>query len=187
MPVESVEFGPGLELALRLVPHEFAERNQLLPYAADTTSLWVAMADPTNMGVIDELAFRTGRNVKLSIAGDREIARAIRRLYLGDKRGVEAIALDERGRRRSGGDDRAARLRVHAGTRPVLPAQGDGGRAPGALAAAGRPALPRRCRPAPDLPRTGPEARLAAAVRGLRKEDDVPVAVRAPMPWRPRS
>ncbi|MGA8892706.1 MAG: hypothetical protein WB493_14135, partial [Anaeromyxobacteraceae bacterium] len=95
VPLEGIEFGPGLELALRLVPHEFAERNQLLPYAADPTHLWVAMADPTNVGVIDELAFRTGRRVKVSIAGDRELARAIRRLYLGDKKGVEAIALDE--------------------------------------------------------------------------------------------
>ncbi|HQR31016.1 MAG TPA: general secretion pathway protein GspE, partial [Anaeromyxobacteraceae bacterium] len=94
--LEGIEYGPALELALRLVPHEFAERNQLVPYAADPTYLWVAMADPTNIGVIDELAFRTGRHVKLSIAGDREIARAVRRLFLGDHRGIEAIALDER-------------------------------------------------------------------------------------------
>ena len=184
VPVESVEFGPGLELALRLVPHEFAERNQLLPYAADTTSLWVAMADPTNMGVIDELAFRTGRNVKLAIAGDREIARAIRRLYLGDKRGVEAIALDEVdddapvemiGSLDSGytqGLDQYFPRKETAAAPPVLSPQGPAG-AP--------PPLPAR----PGPPATGPEARLAAAVRGLRKEDDVPVAVRAPMPVAP--
>ncbi len=170
-PVESIEFGPGLELALRLVPHEFAERNQLLPYAADTASLWVAMADPTNMGVIDELAFRTGRNVKLSIAGDREIARAIRRLYLGDKKGVEAIALDEL-------DDRPVDL-----VGPLDPGYTQGlddyftrSPAPGA-----HPPVP----PRPEPPATSPAARLAAAVRGLRGEEEIPPSVRAALPEAP--
>ena len=176
-PVESIEYGPGLELALRLVPHEFAERNQLLPYAADVASLWVAMADPTNMGVIDELAFRTGRNVKLTIAGDRELARAIRRLYLGDKRGVEAIALDEQ-------DDVPVEMvgPLDAGytqglddyfTRGVAPPAPVGNGAP--------PPFPAR----PEPPISGPEARLAAAVRGLRAEDDLPPAVRAQLPEDP--
>ncbi len=179
VPVESVEFGPGLELALRLVPHEFAERNQLLPYAADPASLWVAMADPTNMGVIDELAFRTGRNVKLSIAGDREIARAIRRLYLGDRRGIEAIAIDEL-------DDGPVEMvgsldqgypqgldSYFPGEQPPVAAP-----APTAQGPAGAPP-PLPARPTP--PPSGPEARLAAAARGLRKEEEVlPVLARLP-------
>ena len=172
IPVESVEFGPGLELALRLVPHEFAERNQLLPYAADTASLWVAMADPTNMGVIDELAFRTGRNVKLSIAGDRELARAIRRLYLGDKRGVEAIALDEQDDApvemmgpldpgyTQGLDDYFTRTEQAPAPAPMAPAD--------AVTDGSPPPLPARPPPAP----SSPAARLAAAARGLRRDDD---------------
>ena len=181
IPVESIEFGPGLELALRLVPHEFAERNQLLPYAADPASLWVAMADPTNMGVIDELAFRTGRNVKLAIAGDREIARAIRRLYLGDKRGVEAIALDEL-------DDGPVEMigSLDQGYTQGLDSYFPGKQAPAATpaAAAQEPAgapPPLPARPAPPL--SGPEARLAAAARGLRMEEEVPsVLARLPAP-----
>ena len=176
-PVESIEYGPGLELALRLVPHEFAERNQLLPYAADVASLWVAMADPTNMGVIDELAFRTGRNVKLTIAGDRELARAIRRLYLGDKRGVEAIALDEQ-------DDAPVEM-----VGPLDPGYTQGlddyfTRAVAPPAPAGTGAPP-RFPDRPEPPVSGPEARLAAAVRGLRAEDDPSPAVRAQLPEDP--
>ena len=176
-PVESIEYGPGLELALRLVPHEFAERNQLLPYAADVASLWVAMADPTNMGVIDELAFRTGRNVKLTIAGDRELARAIRRLYLGDKRGVEAIALDEQ-------DDVPVEMvgPLDAGYTQGLDDYFTRGVAPPAPAGNGAPP-PFPARPEPPI--SGPEARLAAAVRGLRAEDDLPPAVRAQLPEDP--
>ncbi len=193
VPVESVEYGPGLELALRLVPHEFAERNQLLPYAADPNSLWVAMADPTNVGVIDELAFRTGRNVKLAIAGDREIARAIRRLYLGDKRGVEAIALDEQddgpvemvgpldpGYTQGLDDYFTRRAESAPGSPPPMPPPVPGAGTP---APAGTPPPPLPVRPG--IPATGPEARLAAAVLGLRREDDVSPGVREELPGSP--
>lgn len=181
-PVELVEFGPGLELALRLVPHEFAERNQVLAYAADPNALWVAMADPTNMGVIDELAFRTGRKVKIAIAGDREIARSIRRLYLGEKRAVEAIALDEQ-------DDAPVEMvgpldQVHAQGlddyfgRPPVAAPPPAAAPPPVVAPTAAPSVPPPPPPAP--PPSGPAARLAAAVRGLRGEDeiraDLPVA-----------
>jgi hypothetical protein len=185
--LDQVEYGPGLELALRLVPHEFAERNQLLPYAADANNLLVAMADPSNVGVIDELAFRTGRRVKMAIAGDREIARAIRRLYLADKMGTEAISFDEGDEGpvemvgpldpgyTQGLDDyfqkaappgaapppvrvaRAAPVPVPVQPPPVLPSAGE------------PPPLPLR----PVLtPTSGPEARLADAVRRLKLEDD---------------
>src|SRR5512137_2400722 len=91
----TVEYGPALELALRLVPQAFAERHVLLPFAADTGSISVAMSDPTNVAVVDELAFRTGRKVKVTIAGDREIAAAVKRLYVTEKRHLEAISIDE--------------------------------------------------------------------------------------------
>jgi hypothetical protein len=176
-PVESIEYGPGLELALRLVPHEFAERNQLLPFAADGSSIWVAMADPTNMGVIDELAFRTGRNVKPTIAGDRELARAVRRLYLGDKRGVEAISLDEQ-------DDAPVEMLggLDQGYTQGLDNYFTGKAPPPVLARSGAPPPSRA---APEAPASGPEARLAAAVRGLREEDELPRAVRALVPEDP--
>ncbi len=95
IPLRSIEEGPRLALALHLVPHDFAERNQVLAYAADPVSLWVAMADPTNVSVIDELAFRTGRKLRIGIAGDREIEEAIRRHYQAEPMGMEAIAFEE--------------------------------------------------------------------------------------------
>jgi hypothetical protein len=202
--LDLVEYGPGLELALRLVPHEFAERNQLLPYSADANNLLVAMADPTNMGVIDELAFRTGRRVKMSIAGDREIARAIRRLYLAERQGVEAIALDEReddgpvemlGPLDSGytqGLDTYFQKAAPPGGEPVAVARpvpvpsappepsavSSPAPTPPALAAA-PPPLPFR-----PLPTSGPEARLAEAVRRFRQEPEI-AAARPPAPPQP--
>jgi hypothetical protein len=85
----------GHAQAVKLVPREFAVRNNLFPMWADTASLTVAMSDPTNLSVVDEVRFRTGRRVKVCIGGDHELADAVRRTYGGPE--VEAIALDEAG------------------------------------------------------------------------------------------
>src|SRR5512138_72241 len=83
----------ALEQALKLLPREFAVRNNVFPMSADTASITVAMSDPTNLAVVDEIRFRTGRKVKVCIGGDREVAEAVHRHYPGEP-GVEAIALD---------------------------------------------------------------------------------------------
>lgn len=88
---------PQLESALNLVPRELAMRQTLLPIASDASSITVAMADPSNIAVVDELSFRTGRRVKIALAGDREIAAAVRRLYFAEEEPsqVTAIPIDE--------------------------------------------------------------------------------------------
>jgi Type II secretion system (T2SS), protein E, N-terminal domain len=84
----------GLEQALKLLPREFAVRHNVFPMAADTATLTVAMSDPTNLSVVDEISFRTGRRVKVCIGGDREVAGAVRTHYPTADGEVEAIALD---------------------------------------------------------------------------------------------
>jgi len=83
----------ALEQALKLLPREFAVRNNVFPMAADTASVTVAMSDPTNLAVVDEIRFRTGRKVRVCIGGDHEVADALKRHYPGEAE-VEAIALD---------------------------------------------------------------------------------------------
>jgi type IV pilus assembly protein PilB len=93
----ALQAGAALDSALKLLPREFASRHNLLPFATDTSSVSVAMADPANIAVVDEIRFRTGRKVKIALAGDREIAEAVRRhYYAGDDR-VEAIDLEFEG------------------------------------------------------------------------------------------
>jgi hypothetical protein len=159
--IASVEYGPALELALRLVPHAFAERHLLLPFSADSSTISVAMSDPTNMGVVDELAFRTGRRVKVSIAGDREIAAAVKRLYLAEKRHMEAISIDEE-------DEGPVEMLgpLDGGYAQPLDAFFSRQAAPGPSPASPQPPP----LPAPAVLR--PEARLAEAVRGLKLEDE---------------
>jgi hypothetical protein len=83
----------GQEQAVKLFPREFVTKHNVLPMWADTANVTVAMSDPTNLAVVDEIRFRTGRRVKVCIGGDREVAEALRRHYPGDGN-VEAIALD---------------------------------------------------------------------------------------------
>ncbi len=85
----------ALESALKLVGKDFAVRHTVFPMAADHSTLTVAMADPTNLALSDELRFRTNRRVKVCIGGDREIAEAIRAHYQsGEPQALEAISLD---------------------------------------------------------------------------------------------
>jgi hypothetical protein len=79
--VASLPRTPAVESAMELLPAEVALRSHCLPIAADRGSLTVAMADPTNYDVVDELSFRVGRRVRVNIAGEREIDEAVRRLY----------------------------------------------------------------------------------------------------------
>jgi hypothetical protein len=81
--------------AKALVPREYAIRNHVFPISADTGVLVVAMSDPTNLALTDELAFRSGKRVKVCIAGENAIAAAVRAHYGADAAaGREAIALD---------------------------------------------------------------------------------------------
>ena len=64
-----------------LVPGELAEQYSLMPFAQPMKFLDVAMSDPTNLGIIDELRIRTQLNVRPYLAGPRMIERAVARYY----------------------------------------------------------------------------------------------------------
>jgi type IV pilus assembly protein PilB len=66
---------------LDLVPPELAEQHSVLPFAVQGKFLDVAMADPTNLGIIDELRIRTRLNVRPHLAGPKMIERAIAKYY----------------------------------------------------------------------------------------------------------
>ena len=78
--VSALRPGPDLAVALDLVPVDFAMRHKILPVAVDSACLTVAMADPTDVVAVDELSFRVGRRVRVTIAAESEITRAVHRL-----------------------------------------------------------------------------------------------------------
>jgi hypothetical protein len=66
---------------IALVDTELAHEHYLLPFAQPMKFLDVAMADPTNLGVLDELRIRTQLNIRPYLAGPRMIERALARYY----------------------------------------------------------------------------------------------------------
>jgi hypothetical protein len=67
--------------ALDLVSADIAEQHSVVPFQVQGRFLDVAMSDPTNLGIIDELRIRTKLNVRPYLAGPKAIERAIARFY----------------------------------------------------------------------------------------------------------
>jgi len=66
---------------LKLVPPELARASRLVPFAQTGKFLDVAMADPQNLGVIDELRIRTQLNIRPYLCGPHQIERTVARYY----------------------------------------------------------------------------------------------------------
>ncbi len=72
---------------LKLVPAQLAERLQVLPVKRTGNALTLAMADPTNVLALDDVAFFTNLQIQPVVASEASIRQAIDRLYgnQGDK------------------------------------------------------------------------------------------------------
>jgi type IV pilus assembly protein PilB len=66
---------------------DIAERYCVFPLGGDMAQkvLHVATADPTNLEMLQELAFHTGMKVHASVAGATAIDKALRRYYYGER------------------------------------------------------------------------------------------------------
>jgi len=76
--LEALEIPPEV---LELVPAELAVQYQLVPFAQPMKFLDIAMSDPMNLGIIDELRIRTQLNIRGFLAGPKMIERAIAKYY----------------------------------------------------------------------------------------------------------
>ncbi len=66
---------------LKLVPADFASKHLILPLRRVGRTLTVAMANPTDLGVIDDLKFVTRFDVDAVVAGEYTLRKAIDRYY----------------------------------------------------------------------------------------------------------
>lgn len=64
-----------------LVPKDVAEKHQVIPVNKSGASLIVAMSDPSNIYVIDDLKFLTGYNIEVVVASETAIRDAIEKYY----------------------------------------------------------------------------------------------------------
>ena len=66
---------------LKIVPAETARRHKVLPIALEGKQLTVAMAEPQNIQIIDELGFKTGKQIIPRFAFHGEIRAAVEKYY----------------------------------------------------------------------------------------------------------
>jgi type IV pilus assembly protein PilB len=76
--LERVRLDPRI---LKLIPSEFAVKHQVLPLRRVARTLTVAMSNPTDLGVIDDLKFLTRLDIEPVIAGDFTLKRIVEREY----------------------------------------------------------------------------------------------------------
>jgi len=80
-PVVNVAEVQIADEVLDLVPADLAERHAMIPFNIEGKFLDVAMTDPTNLGIIDELRIRTQLNVRPHLAGPKSVEHALARHY----------------------------------------------------------------------------------------------------------
>ncbi len=76
--VSSVTVPPEV---LAHVPQDFAQRHKVLPLSQQGNTLALAMVDPLNLSVIQDVEFRSGFRVSTVVGADSEILRGILRNY----------------------------------------------------------------------------------------------------------
>lgn len=72
------------EKAVSVVPRDFAKRNYLIPIKKEGDKLFVAMADPMDFMVIDDLRLTTGYQIERVISAKDDIIRAQNKYYALD-------------------------------------------------------------------------------------------------------
>ncbi len=85
--ISNVEILPGV---LKKVPVKFASRYKIFPLKIEKKSITVAMADPLDVRIQDDLRFLTDLKPIPVIASEKDIVRAIRHYY-----GIGAETIDE--------------------------------------------------------------------------------------------
>jgi type IV pilus assembly protein PilB len=87
--LERVKLDPKV---LKLVPAEIAVKHQVLPLRRVGRTLTVAMSNPTDLGVIDDLKFITRFDIEPVIAGDFTLRKIIEKEYeQNDERMTELL------------------------------------------------------------------------------------------------
>jgi len=78
----------------KLIPGDLATKHLVLPLKRDGRTLTVAMADPTNLGVIDDLKFITRYDIFPVIAGEYTLRNAVEKYYESSDMQMQSLLKD---------------------------------------------------------------------------------------------
>jgi type IV pilus assembly protein PilB len=76
--LNNVKVDPAI---IKLIPAEVADRHLIIPLSRTGSTLTVAMANPSDIFVIDDLRFMTGYNINPMVAPETSIRNALNRYY----------------------------------------------------------------------------------------------------------
>ncbi|MEQ1690677.1 MAG: ATPase, T2SS/T4P/T4SS family [Gemmatimonas sp.] len=79
---------------LKLIPAELASKHTVLPLKRDGRQLTVAIADPTAMGVVDDLKFITRYDIVPVLAGEFSMRSAIEKHYEANEIQMQSLLQD---------------------------------------------------------------------------------------------
>ena len=71
---------------LKLIPVEIARKYLIIPVARVGATLTIAMADPSNVFVIDDVKFMTGYNVEVVVSSESSIIKPYRHITAAAER-----------------------------------------------------------------------------------------------------
>ncbi len=66
---------------LKLIPHDIAKKYQIIPVNRMGSTLVIAMGDPSNIFIPDDIRFITGYNIQIVVASESAIKSAIEKYY----------------------------------------------------------------------------------------------------------
>src|SRR5437762_876800 len=89
--LSQLEIDPGV---LRLVPAPIAKKYEIIPVRRMGNSLAVAMADPTNVFALDDIAFMTNLQVLTLVASETAIRKTIDRHYESKTESIQSAMQD---------------------------------------------------------------------------------------------
>jgi type IV pilus assembly protein PilB len=78
----------------KLIPSDLASKHLVLPLKRDGRTLTVAMADPTNLAVIDDLKFITRYDIFPVIAGEFTLRNAVEKYYESSDMQMQSLLKD---------------------------------------------------------------------------------------------
>ncbi len=101
VPAANIEDLRGIpDEVLRLIPEKLARRCRAIPFRAAGGRLDVAMQDPRNLVCQDEIAFASGRRVKVHVLHELRIFEALQRYYREECPSRYSLLLDRLNRAR---------------------------------------------------------------------------------------
>ncbi len=92
-------------------PRPMAQMYRIMPISFDDDTLTVAMCDPQNLSIQDELRTFLGYEIRAVVATERDMLKALDRYYAASSESVESLVAghgDRRGAGRRGRSGRSA-------------------------------------------------------------------------------